>query len=384
MKHVYILGSRGLPAKYGGFETFVEALVTKKVSDKLVYHVACLSEDSHQEHFDFAGVDCFTIKPPKLGAARVIAYDVMAFSYVLKLIKKDKLKKPIVYMLGNTIGAFVAPLVKQLHKLGGRFLINPDGLEWKRSKWSRPVQIYLKYAERAMTRVADLVVADNAGIETYIKETYPWARTTCIAYGTETEPSHLTATSPSVRKLFDDWKLREGDYYLIVGRFVPENNYQAILEAFMASNTKKDLVLVCNHAGNPYFNQLRELTGFDKDKRIKFIGTIYDRDLLTYLREQAYAYLHGHEVGGTNPGLLEALAHTEVNLVLGVSFNREVAKDTALYWQKEDTSLTQWIDDLEVNGLPSNLGDKAKRRIQEVYSWEKIVGEYEALFLDEG
>ncbi|MCY7144414.1 glycosyl transferase, partial [Streptococcus gordonii] len=94
------------------------------------------------------------------------------------------------------------------------------------------------------------------------------------------------------------------------GRFVPENNYETIIREFMSSDTKRDLVIICNHEGNSYFNELREKTAFDQDERIKFVGTVYDQELLKYIRNHAFAYLHGHEVGGTNPGLLEALAQT--------------------------------------------------------------------------
>lgn len=110
MQHVFIIGSRGLPAQYGGFETFVDQLVSHQVSPDIQYHVACLSNDQAYQHFDYKGVDCFTIKAPKLGPARVIAYDMMAINYALKLIKKQGIEQPIFYVLGNTIGAFVAPL----------------------------------------------------------------------------------------------------------------------------------------------------------------------------------------------------------------------------------------------------------------------------------
>ena len=97
----------------------------------------------------------------------------------------------------------------------------------------------------------------------------------------------------------------------------------------MKSNTKRDLIIICNHKNNPYFDKLKRLTNFERDKRVKFVGTVYDRDLLNYIRENAFAYIHGHEVGGTNPGLLEALGHTKPNLVLDVDFNKSVADASA-------------------------------------------------------
>ena len=381
MQHVFIIGSRGLPAQYGGFETFVDQLVSHQVSPDIQYHVACLSNDQAYQHFDYKGVDCFTIKAPKLGPARVIAYDMMAINYALKVIKKQGIKKPIFYILGNTIGAFVAPFARKIHKLGGRFYINPDGLEWKRAKWAKPIQAYLKYSEKIMTRHADLVISDNPGIESYIKEAYPWSKTTYIAYGTDLSPTSLTSQDRKVRELYQKWQTQEKNYYLILGRFVPENNYETAIREFMASSTKRDLVIICNHEDNPYFEELRARTGFDQDPRVKFVGTVYDQDLLKYIRKEAFAYIHGHEVGGTNPGLLEALAQTDLNLVLGVSFNQTVAKDTAQYWTKETGNLAHVINQVDSLKDVSEWGQLAKANMKQNFTWKKIVGEYEELFL---
>ena len=381
MQHVFIIGSRGLPAQYGGFETFVDQLVSHQVSPDIQYHVACLSNDQAYQHFDYKGVDCFTIKAPKLGPARVIAYDMMAINYALKLIKKQGIEQPIFYVLGNTIGAFVAPFARKIHKMGGRFYINPDGLEWKRAKWAKPIQAYLKYSEKIMTRHADLVISDNPGIESYIKEAYPWSKTTYIAYGTDLSPTSLNSQDNKVREFYHKWKTQGKNYYLILGRFVPENNYETAIREFMASSTKRDLVIICNQEGNPYFEELRARTGFDQDPRVKFVGTVYDQDLLKYIRKEAFAYIHGHEVGGTNPGLLEALAHTDLNLVLGVSFNQTVAKDSAQYWTKETGNLAHLIDRVDSLEDVSEWGQRAKANMKQNFTWEKIVGEYEELFL---
>ena len=381
MQHVFIIGSRGLPAQYGGFETFVDQLVSNQVSPNIKYHVACLSNDQAYYHFDYKGVDCFTIKAPKLGPARVIAYDMIAINYALKVIKKQGIEKPIFYILGNTIGAFVAPFARKIHKIGGQFYINPDGLEWKRAKWAKPIQAYLKYSEKVMTHHADLVISDNPGIESYIQEVYPWSKTTYIAYGTDLSPTSLASQDSKVRELYQKWQTQEKNYYLILGRFVPENNYETAIREFMGSSTKRDLVIICNHEGNPYFEELRSRTGFDQDPRVKFVGTVYDQDLLKYIRKEAFAYIHGHEVGGTNPGLLEALAQTDLNLVLGVSFNQTVAKDTAQYWTKETGNLAHLINQVDSLEDASEWGQLAKANMKQNFTWGKIVGEYEELFL---
>ena len=169
---------------------------------------------------------------------------------------------------------------------------------------------------------------------------------------------------------------------MIVGRFVPENNYETMITEFMRSKTEKDLVIITNVEHNKFYEQLREKTGFEKDKRIKFVGTVYDQDLLKKIREEAYGYLHGHEVGGTNPSLLEALASTRLNLLLGVGFNKEVGEDSALYWSKEPGNLSALLEKADALDaeIIEQLDEKSTARVQDAYSWEKIISEYERVF----
>ena len=259
-------------------------------------------------------------------------------------------------------------------------LVNPDGLEWKRAKWSKPVQSYLKYSEKEMTKYANLIISDNRGIETYIQNTYPWSRTTFIAYGTDLSKTTLTAEDTPVRDWYQKWETQEKDYYLILGRFVPENNYETMIREFIKSKSKKDFVLITNVEQNKFYDQLLQDTGFDKDPRVKFVGTVYDQELLKYIRENAFAYFHGHEVGGTNPSLLEALASTKLNLLLDVGFNREVGEQSAIYWKKDE--LSQVIEKVEQFDakMIDELDRQSNQRIADAFTWEKIVTDYEKLF----
>ncbi len=377
-KHVFIIGSRGLPAKYGGFETFVEELVKHQSNKNIKYHVACQSENSDKgrpgEHFDYLGADCFVIKVPNIGPARVIAYDMLAINIALKFCKEEQIEEPIFYILGNTIGGFIGHFVKKIHKINGKVFVNPDGLEWKRTKWPMPVRSYLKYAEKKMVKKSDLIISDNSGIKDYLTAEYGKINSEIIAYGTEKISSDLTESKTLV-------KYKVNDYYLIVGRFVPENNYETLIKAFMESATERDLVIITNHEGYAYFEELRKKTQFDKDLRIKFVGTVYDQNELRYIREQAFAYLHGHEVGGTNPGLLEAMWSTQVNVVLGVNFNRMTAGDSVIYFDKEN--LLTVLTSVEVLSEDERLvlQKKAKKIINEKYTWEHVCNQYEELFL---
>ena len=377
-KHVFIIGSRGLPAKYGGFETFVEELVKHQSNKNIKYHVACQSENSDKgrpgEHFDYLGADCFVIKVTNIGPARVIAYDMLAINIELKFCKEEQIEEPIFYILGNTIGGFIGHFVKKIHKINGKVFVNPDGLEWKRTKWPMPVRSYLKYAEKKMVKKSDLIISDNSGIKDYLTAEYGKINSEIIAYGTEKISSDLTESKTLV-------KYKVNDYYLIVGRFVPENNYETLIKAFMESATERDLVIITNHEGYAYFEELRKKTQFDKDLRIKFVGTVYDQNELRYIREQAFAYLHGHEVGGTNPGLLEAMWSTQVNVVLGVNFNRMTAGDSVIYFDKEN--LLTVLTSVEVLSEDERLvlQKKAKKIINEKYTWEHVCNQYEELFL---
>ena len=379
MQHVFIIGSRGLPAQYGGFETFVDELVSHQQSDQIKYHVANLSKGASGKHSDYKTADVFDIKARHFGPANVIFYDRDAINYALSYIKENKIMNPIFYVLGNTLGAFIGHYAKKIHKIGGKLLVNPDGLEWKRSKWIKPIQMYLKFSEQKMAKISDLIISDNQGIEDYLKTEYGDVTSTVIAYG----------TNPVARDMaidmtwFDAQGVEVKDYYLVVGRFVPENNYEAIIRNFMASDTTRDLVIITNHQGNPYFDKLREITGFEQDKRVKFVGTVYDKETLTAIRQQAFAYIHGHAVGGTNPGLLEAMSATDLNLVYDVSFNRNVALDSALFWQLDNlTALIAQAEKLETLEI-TRLAEQARAIIAEKYTWERIVAQYERLFLNE-
>jgi rhamnosyltransferase len=380
IKHIFIIGSRGLPAKYGGFETFVEELVKHQKNENIKYHVACQSENSDlaslsDGHFDYLGADCFAIEVPNIGPARVIAYDILAIKKSFEIIKEEDIEKPIFYILGNTIGGFIGRYAKKIHKIGGKLFVNPDGLEWRRTKWAAPVRRYLKFAEKKMVQYADLIISDNKGIKAYLTEEYGHIDSVVIAYGTETDVSSMTH-SPTLQRFAVQ------DYFLIVGRFVPENNYELLIRSFMASKTEKDLVIITNYEGNTFYEDLRKKTYFDQDKRIKFVGTVYDQNELRYIREHATAYLHGHEVGGTNPGLLEAMWSTAVNLVLDVNFNRETAGDSVLYFSKDELEeKINQISDLE-DTERKELQKKSRNMIQERYMWDMICTQYEELFVE--
>lgn len=381
MKDIFIIGSKGIPAKYGGFETFVEKLTEQQKNKEIKYHVSCLAEDMRE--FEYNGARCFNVKVPNMGAAKAVYYDIAALKVCIKYIKENKVENPIIYILACRIGPFIGFYKRQLNKLGVRLFVNPDGHEWKRGKWNAAIRQYWKISEKLMVKHADLLVCDSMNIEKYIKENYKQynPKTIFIAYGADTEKSKLADNDTTLLDWYKEKEVKEKEYYLVVGRFVPENNYETMITEFMKSNTKKDFVLITNVEQNKFYNQLEEKTGFDKDTRIKFVGTVYDQELLKKIRENAYGYFHGHEVGGTNPSLLEALATTDLNLLLDVGFNKEVGQEGALYFSKEYGNLANLIDNELDSEEIKELSVKAKARIQDAYSWNKIIDKYEALFI---
>lgn len=379
-KHVFIVGSKGIPAQYGGFETFVENLTVRKVSKNIVYHVSCMNND--EKNFLYNNAECFNVKLPLKGAPGRILHVSRALSIVEAWKREHEDEQAIVYILGCRIGPMLIPHYRKLRKLGIKVLVNPDGLEWKRDKWNHAAKKFLKYCERCLVINSDMVICDSKNIEKYIQEAYPKkvGQTTYIAYGAEIKKSECS------EKIIVDWlaknDLKKNEYYLIVGRFVPENNYETMITEFMKSNTEKSLVIITNVEKNAFYTQLKEKTHFDQDKRIRFVGTVYEQELLKKIREEAYAYIHGHEVGGTNPSLLEALASTKVNLLLDVGFNREVGEDAALYWNKTNGSLAGLIE--EADGLSfetmEQINAMSMERVKNAFSWDAICDSYERVF----
>ena len=398
IQHVYIIGAKGI-GNYGGYETFLEKLLEYHQNNQQIkYHIACKKNGKgfmdesklpkavtlDEDHFTYYNADCFKINvPEKLGSAQAIYYDLASLKECIRQCKENHIKNPIIYVLACRIGPFIGPYVKQIHQLGGKLLVNPDGHEWMRAKWSKPVRKYWKISEAGMVKHADLLVCDSVNIEKYIQTEYAkyHPNTTFIAYGSDIYPSKLKDDD----EIFTSWLSQKGltpfNYYLVVGRFVPENNFETMIREFMKSHSQKDLAIITTQ-DDKFLAELDEKLHFKQDHRIKFVGTVYNQELLKKIRENAYGYFHGHSVGGTNPSLLEALGSTKLNLLLNVGFNEEVGQDAALYWSKEAGSLAHLIDQADQMS-PAQIdefGQKAKQRIKDAYSWQFIADSYQAIF----
>lgn len=401
MKHIFMIGAKSL-GTYGGYETFINKLTEYHQNDlRLKYHVAVkanglgsmdetnvkgvsniVKKNGKTIEFTYHNARCFKISVPNIGPAQAIYYDFKALDDVCKFVKQKEINNFVVYIMACRIGPLMRRYYRKIHRLGGKVYVNPDGHEWKRAKWNKLIRKYWKESERLMIKNCDMAICDSVNIERYINENYKKynPQTLYIAYGAE------TISNSSANERYEKWlkekSLRDKDYYVVVGRFVPENNYDTMIREFMRSHSKKDFVIITT-SDNDFLEKLNSKLKFKKDARIKFVGTVYDQELLKKIREQAYGYFHGHEVGGTNPSLLEALGSTDLNLLLKVGFNEEVGQDAAFYWTKAEGDLARLIDEVDKMTEEERkvIGDKAKARIKTAYSWEFISSRYAELFL---
>ena len=401
VQHIFIIGSKNI-GHYGGYETFIDKLTEQHASDDSIkYHIACKAngygfmdettldgidvtkkdDNGSVIEFTYHNAHVFKIHCPNFGPATAIYYDWAAAKYCINYCKKNNIEHPIFYILTCRIGLFINSLKRSISSIGGKYYLNPDGHEWMRAKWSAPVKKYWRWSEKKMVNCADLVICDSLTIEDYIKKEYNHPNTTYISYGADIEPSVLKDDDPKFVEWLKEKNLNIDDYYLVVGRFVPENNYETMIKEFMKSNTKHDFAIITD-MNDALKRELEEKLHFSKDPRIKFVGTVYDQQLLKKIRENAFAYFHGHEVGGTNPSLLEALGSTNLNLLLNVGFNKEVGQDAALYWSKEDGNLSKLIDNVDTFSKQKvdEIAMRSKKRIKDAYNWKFIAEEYKRVF----
>ena len=395
--HIFIIGGKNI-GQYGGYEKFLDRLTEVHASDTSIqYYIATkangygLMDESllrdvtkvDEDTFIYHNARITKIHVAEVGFAQAVIYDIKALKWCLSYIEENNIPSPIIYVLACRIGPFFHKLVKKAHSLGAKVFVNPDGHEWKRAKWPLPIRLYWKFSERYMVKNADLMICDSTNIEEYIRSEYKVfdPKTTYISYGADIEPSELGDEDPKFTNWMESKGLTPHEYYMCCGRFVPENSFEIMIREFMKSNSKRDFAIITT-GDDKFYNKLNSKLNFEADKRIKFVDTVYDADLLKKIRENAYGNFHGHTVGGTNPSLLEALQSTDLNLLIDVPFNKEVAKDAALYWNREEGNLAGLID--KADNMSSDeietLGMKAKKRILEAYDWKNVGSRYKELW----
>lgn len=361
---IAILGTRGIPARYGGFETFAEQLSMRLVQLGCEVTVYAETDRPDQSAHLWQGVCVQPVLVPRWGAASAIGYD-------LRCLWDARRRFDLVYMLGY--GAAFACALPRLY--GVPVWINVDGLEWARSKWSWLARRYLRTMEWVASWSATRVIADAEAIAQRFRQLYPRGATcSYVAYGAP----QVTCGSESLA----EGAVGPDAYFLVVARLEPENHVLDILQGYRLYRQQGGqlaLFIVGDHTrGTAYCKALLACSG----DGVHFLGAIHDQARLQALRVAALAYLHGHSVGGTNPSLLEALGCGSVVVAHDNPFNREVLGGNADYFKCPQDVATA-LDALAC--LPTaafqDRRHAARRTIAERYTWEHITLEYQRLLL---
>ena len=308
-----ILGTRGVPNYHGGFEQFAEFFSVYLSQEKHEVYVYNSSSHPYQDK-TYKGVNIIHCYDPedKIGTSGQFIYDLNC------ILDSRKRKFDVLLQLGYTSSTIWFRLLPSKPLI----ITNMDGLEWKRSKYSKKVQKFLKYAERLAVKSSDYLISDSIGIQNYLKKTYS-VDSEYIAYGAE------LFDSPDI-DLINEYHVEAYNYNMLIARLEPENNIETILDGVALSNNKTTFLVVGKHDVNAFGAYLKKK--FKDNTNIKFIGGIYNLEHLNNLRYFSNLYFHGHSVGGTNPSLLEAMSSKALIVANNNEFNQTILKDNAFYF----------------------------------------------------
>lgn len=376
MVNVFIIGSRGYRVNYGGFETFVTNLIDNYNDSNTRFFVTRITNKKEQvKHINDNIVDV-PIYIKQNGSIKMLLYSIKAYKNVINYIKSNNLKNCYIYMLGLKLGNYMFLKKRTTHKYKIKTLLNPDGLEYKRSKWAYPIKLFFLYSEKSMLNNTDVIICDSKNIKEYIDLKYPKLKniTKYISYGSK----KVDIDGVDENNVLKKYNLMKNNYFLIVGRCVSENNYEMIISSYLKSNNNKKLVIVSNFDDGKYSNKLKKM--IDKNSNIYLIEGIYNEIELSIIRKNAYSYIHGHSVGGTNPSLLEAMRYTSLNILYDVSFNKEVGLKSCIYFKNEEELMTIFNNQKRLDLLKVKLNNKSKKIIEQKYTWEKVVESYKQIF----
>lgn len=356
-----ILGTRGIPANYGGFETFAEHLSTRLVARGHDVTVYCRAHYVSPRELEFQGV-----KLKVLPTIRHKYFDTVVHAFLSALHAV-----PQRYDAALICNAANAPFASILRLAGTPVALNVDGLEHKRKKWNAIARRYYLMAERLATILPTETVTDARVIQEYYLARYR-AASTMIAYGAEVE----RRPDPSVRR----WRVEPNRYVLYVSRLEPENNAHLVIEAFKRVRTAHKLLIVGDAPyAREYINDLRARAR--RDRRIIFTGFVFGRDYRA-LQQNAYCYIHATEVGGTHPALLEAMGFGNCVLTLAAPENMEAIGDAGIAYADEDDLAEKLQRVLRDGSLVQSYRNRAQARVLEHYDWDYVVDQYERLFAE--
>jgi len=353
---IAIIGARGIPASYGGFETFAEEISIRLANE--TFDVTVICQDGN----------------PKLDFYNKVQLRYSRFSKEKNPVKfyYDSLKMALgnydITVVCGVGGALFYPFLK---KSKGRIITHVDGREELRGKYSGQKKLYVRMAQTFAAKYSDHIVADSNAVKRHWQTKYALSenKISAIAFGA---PNNISSDDTILSNI----GLNRKTYYLVVCRMVPENNLEMILRGFISSESKSKLVLVGTLAGE-YGEQLKKYSS----EQIMFIGSVYDKRKLFSLRTNCKAYLHGHSVGGTNPSLLESMAAGNVCICHDNEYNRETTDGEMIYFHNAEV-LSEKIKEVENmdDAATKQFVSKGMMRISSSYNWEKITQQYVKLF----
>ncbi len=367
---VSIIGVKGYPYVYGGYETLIkelaERLVTKNVQLTIYCHRS-LFKDKIKEHNGIRLVYMPSIE------IKVLSQLVHSF---LSTLHACFSKSDVLFYVNVANGPF-GMLTKLFRK---KTVINVDGMEWLRPKWKGFGARYFYFAAKQATKYFDVLVTDALEMQKTYLELFQ-AKSTMIAYGAD-------SFSEKSIQVLAPWKLKENDYYLIVGRLIPDNNSDIILDAFLSFTSTKKLVIVGDDVfDDPYALGIKEK--IKNNPNVIFTGYVKDPELLSALYQHCYVYFHGHEFGGTNPTLIKALAEGTCILALNTRFNQEVLQNGkfGMFFEKDAQNLTAILIKMEQKAsheqeMVEQYKNNSKQGINSSYNWEDITEHYYQIFLN--
>lgn len=351
---ISVIGTVGLPAKYGGFETLAENLVLN--CEQLTFTVYCSKKQYVERPVAWRNAELVYI-PLDANGVQSVLYDALSICHAIFFRRSKNL-----LVLGVS-GAIFIPIVRLLSN--ARVVTNIDGLEWRRDKWNSLAKSFLKFSEYLAVKFSHDVISDNQAISEYVSEQYN-KPSTVIAYGGDhviTQPSTPT----------NDIEL-PADFYFTVCRIEKENNIHLILEAF-SGQSDSHVVFVGNWNNSSYGRDL--FSRYSEHPFIHLLNPIYDLGVLRWIRESAIGYLHGHSAGGTNPSLVEAMWFGKPIFAFDCSYNKYTTHNLASYF-KDAKELSDVLDDFKAGN--NSMGEQLLALAQDKYKWSAIANQYVAVF----
>jgi glycosyltransferase involved in cell wall biosynthesis len=355
---IAMVGTRGVPARYGGFETAVEE-VGRRLADRghrVVVYCRTNGESEDPRAESFLGMELVHLPAARTRSLETLSHTALSVGHLLR----HRTDAAIVFNAAN------APLLPAIRAARIPVATHVDGLEWKRAKWGPMGRRYYRTAESLAVRWSDVLVADAQGIADYYRREFQ-APTTLLTYG-------APLIVPGADRLAELGLTPDG-YHLVVARFEPENHVDMIVDGYRRSAATKPLIVV---GSAPYAEEYTRRVHELGDERVRFLGGVWDQQQLDQLYANCFTYVHGHSVGGTNPSLLRAIGAGAAVVAYDVDFNREVVEAVGRYF-RDAAGVAELLERAEDDPTTVALEGKRAAELAERYNWDDVAEGYERL-----